>query len=1186
MKKRDGYVLRRMLILFVLFMCSLGIWTPHLNAQNKSKRVTINLQSAEIGKFFSEIQKQSGLNFLMTTEEKRNAPKVTVHEKNQPVEAVLDKVLGKLGYIYHIENGLVSIRGRFTQDNTRRLTGVLRDIEGEPLIGAQVRVRDMKIYTVTGTDGSFALDIPVGPCVVDYSFVGMHKKTDIFKVGNADIYKNVELKYATDIDEVVVTGYQDFDKSRVAGSVSQITSKDLDLTGNNTLEQAMQGKLAGVAIQNESGLVGVKQKTRVRGTSTLLGSQEPIWVVDGVIQEDPLPFKATEFDTQGGITEDNFDYIRNFVGNSISWLNPNDIDRITVLKDASATAIYGVRAANGVIVINTKRGKIGNLAVSYSGGVTFGERVSYHALERMNSLDRVAVSKEIFSRGLTASWTNNNIGYAGALSDYLFHKTTAEEFEAQVAKLETTNTDWFKILFRNPVSHRHSVSFSGGSEKARYYTSLSYNKSNGTAIGNDSESFGTHTGINMDFSRKFRVSFDMGGSYGITNGFYTISPYTYAYNTNRAIPAYDDSGALFYYEEAVNRKQFNIINERDNTGNKNKTLQLTSSLNAYYDITKDIKFNTLFSVSVSSVKGESWATEHSNYIAKIRGYEYGTELPTSAAYKLSQLPVGGQYNASNTNQFTWNWRNSIQYDKLFNRVHAFTAMLGIEMSSSKYDGYDDTRYGYLPERGKSFAVVPSTRTNSVSGALIDNPLLTSSTPKITDTKTNNMGLYLTLNYAYDNRYVANLSVRGDASNRFGQYTNEKFNPVWAGGLRWNISREKWFGRQHVISDASLRASYGYQRNMASNFSPSLIVRIPSGSSANSKVVDLRTGDYLLYVSNLPYDDLRWEKTFSQNYGMDLGLFNNQIRLSVEYYYKKGTDMISYVAIPREYGIENMPVNSGSVTNSGYELSMGFTPVRTKNFTWNVSLNTSKNFNEVTKVGMQNISWRTSTSGSYFKDGYAATSFWAFKFEGVDKETGYPMIDLTTPEGADTSDPTTFMECVGKLDPDFTGGLNMSFRYKQLSLSTNFYLQLGGKKFLAQAYESSILPTEYMNLSTELLNRWTPTNVSAAFPGLPDHALTNIKLPNGSYSTLYEMYNYSTARVVSASSLRCNSISLSYNVPDQWLRKHLHVKSLSLGASVNNIFSIVSKDFHGRDPEVATGQQPRTRSASLNMNVSF
>ena len=514
-------------------------------------------------------------------------------------------------------------------------------------------------------------------------------------------------------------------------------------------------------------------------------------------------------------------------------------------------------------------------------------------------------------------------------------------------------------------------------------------------------------------------------------------------------------------------------------------------------------------------------------------------------------------------------------------------MLGIELSSTKNSGFSSTAYGYLKYRGKSFTQVPITLVNPVSQAEYANELQKKFTRKITDKKTNQMGAYLTVNYAYDGKYVVNFSVRMDASNRFGRYANENFNPVWAGGLRWNVAREVWFSKQNIVSDLSLRFSYGYQRNMATNYSPSLIVKVPS-SSASSAVTDQNTGEDLLEISSLPYEDLRWEKTSSYNYGVDMGLFDNKIRVGFEYYVKKGKDMITSLLVPREYGIENMPVNGGSMNNSGWELSVSFTPVRTKNFTWDMGLNTSKNNNKITKVGMQNLTWKTAVSGDYYKKGYAVSSFWAFDCEGIDQTTGYPIINLDMPEGSDPlNDPTVYMKYAGKLDPYFTGGLTMSFRYKQLSLSTGFYLQVGGKKFLMNAYESQTLPSEYENLSSELNTRWRPGDTDARFPGLPDKNVVNFLLPGTTtvYTNEYEMYNYSNARVVNASSLKCNNISLNYSFPER-IANQLGVKFISLGASMSNPFTIASKDFKGRDPEVATGAQPVTSSYSFSLNVTF
>lgn len=1189
--KKVNYV--KKLFLLMLFTLTFQLQISAEGNQDPSKQISLNFTNEKLSTALKKIEKASGYKLIFSYEDVEPY-RISASFIRKNVRDILDALfVGKpFNYTVQSQKGVIIITEKVRNtDKIRMVSGQVLDVNRSPLPGVNIMVIGVPQQTATDENGNYFVQIPENSGVtLIYSFVGMKQKEVRVKSSFSGSRLNTVIldEDSKMMREVVVTGYQVLDKTRIAGAVSSVSSKDLYLNGVNTLEQALQGNLPGVVVTNTSGLVGVRQQTRVRGTSTLMGSQDPIWVVDGVIQEDPLPFNTQTFNSLGEINSDNFDYIRNYVGNSISWLNPNDIENVTVLKDASATAIYGVRAANGVIVIKTKRGKEGAPSVSYSMGLNYGERVSYDRLGMMNSKERVDVSREIFDRGLIASWTNNNIGYAGAINQYLNKEITYDELNTQVAKLETTNTDWFKILFRNPLSHNHSASVSGGSDKTRYYASIGYNSTMGTAIGNNSNAYSGRMGLDMDISSKLKVSFNLAGSHSTTDGFNIVNPYNYASTVNRSIPAYDENGDLNYYRVSSGFL-YNAINERDQSGSQNKVLALNSSLNVNYNPIKDIRIQSLFSVNTSSALGHSYATERTEYIARIRNYDFGTATPVDAAYKLSKLPRGGEYNEDDNRSTSWSWRNTISYDKLINKVHAITAMLGVDVSSTKYNGYSTVQYGYLRDRGESFATVPVTYSSTYGTTTYTyaNTLYADKyTNKITDRLTNSLASYFTLNYAYDNRYVVNFSVRTDASNRFGKSTNENFNPVWAGGLRWNMGRENWFKPNPVISDLSLRASFGYQRNLASSYSPNLIVKIPSGAS--SSVTDVNTGEDLLTISMLPYADLRWEKTISTNYGIDLSLVDNKIRLSAEYYKKIGKDMIVSLDVPEEYGVINMPVNGGSMDNHGYEISLAFTPVRTKNFTWNLSLNTSKNVNLVTKTGLQNPTWHTAVSGNLHKDGYPSAGFWAFRYTGIDQTTGYPIIDLTAKDGSDPkTDPTAYMEYMGSMDPDFTGGLNTSFRYKNLTLSTSLYVQLGGKKFLSPAYKTTLLPSEYENLSTELNARWRPGDTDAKFPGLPDKNLTNFLIPGTtqSYSNYYEMYNYSTERVVSASTLRCNNVSLSYMFP-QSLAHKLYCNNLAVSCSASNLFSIVSKGFRGRDAEVATGAQPRTRSYSLNLSVTF
>jgi TonB-linked SusC/RagA family outer membrane protein len=1172
-------------------------------ANGYSQKVTLSETEAPLEKVFREIKKQTGYVFFYDEAWLKQARKVNVHVANAPLEEVLAICFKDQPLTFSIVGTTVVIKKSNTLAPERDaiaeppplidIRGVVRNEKGEPLEGVSIMVKGTKRGTTTDANGGFILAKLEKNTVLVITAVG-HDPKELTIPENGFLNITLQVKQNEMSATVIVsTGYQDLRKTHVAGSVATIKASELAFNGTNTLEQALQGRLPGLVVINNDGLVGTRQKTIVRGVSTLTGTQDPVWVVDGIIQTDPLPFKATTLNAFGAITPDNFDYVRNFVGNSISWLNVNDIEDITVLKDASATAIYGVRAANGVIVINTKKGKEGPPTVTYSNTVNIGEKVTYDKLELMNSKERVAVSKEIFDRGLTSTFTVNNIGYAGALDDYLYGRITYEQFNAKVKYFETVNVNWFDRLFRNPVSMNQSISLSGGNANTRYYSSFGYTNTKGTAIGNDNKSYSANIGVNTRLSKKLTVSVRLSATLAETNGFYKVDPYSYASTINRAIPGLDSAGNRLFYKSRSGYL-FNIENELDNSTSSNKNFSVNTNFNINYDILPGLRFNSLFSINQSSVTGYSAATERTEYIAggiiaggiALRGFDYGTAKPTDAAYINSRLPVGGEYNQDDTRNTSWNWRNSLSWSRVFHLKHALSVMLGQEASSSHYEGVSATNYGYLPERGKAFVALPLT----IGSANTANPLLNSNRKILTDRTTNNMGYYGTLSYSYDNRYVLNFSVRSDASNRFGQFTGEKFNPVYAGGVRWNMMYEQWVQQLKWLSTFSVRASFGYQRNIVANVSPDLIARIPTSPAV--QVVDLFTGEPRLVISSLPYGDLRWEKTATVNLGLDFGFFKNRVNGSVEYYIKDGTDLITTLPVPVEYGVVSMPVNGGDLVNKGLEVSLGFIPIQKKDYTLSVSFNTSKTFNTLKRAGIQNPTWRVATSGSLYVNEYPVSGFWAFDFTGIDPANGLPTFNLGVANGKDAiKDPSAYMKYMGRLNPDLTAGMNLNFRYKMFTFSSGLYLQVGGKRFLTRAYtvvsQSSVgLPTEYENLSRELLGRWTPQNTNASFPGLPSSGISNLLLPDGkTYSNVYEMYNNSSARVVDASTLRVNNIGISYTLP-QKISNKIRSKTINAGLGMSNVFAWVSKDFKGRDAEVATGQQPRTRSYSVRMSVSF
>lgn len=1173
------------MLLAVLLPAALGVL-----GQTSKSTLTLRMKDATIMEVLSRVQDMTALEVDYDAESRVIASRVktSVDVKDAPLDILLRMVLIEHQMLAETDGRTIHIKKvNFSRGGTssrRVLRGMVTNESGETIVGATIVLRGTKIATVSDFEGNFTIDIPdVDHPAIVVSYLGMEPQTIDVSTRRAVVVKLADDKNT--LEDVVVTGYQRIRRSDMVGSNTMVRGKDLDLLGTNSLEQMLQGKMAGTVVTNQSGVVGQRQKVRVRGTSTLLGSQEPVWVVDGVIQTDPLPFKQQELNSLGDISQDNMDMIRNFVGSAISWLDPNDIDNITVLKDASATVLYGVKAANGVIVITTKRGVKGRLSVGYHGGLSVGERISYDKMNLMNSRERNDVSREIYERRLVSQRSLEPVGYEGLLARYLNQEISYDEFSAAAKKLDTQNTDWFELLFRNPLSHSHSVSVSGGSDRITYYGSLSANYNNGTQIGNSSNRYGASVRLNTQLNRRLQLSVNLSGSTGKTESFSSyVNPYSYATKTSRVIPAYNDDGSLYYYPYQTFGYRYNVINERDQTGNENESRSFNMSARLQWDITDGLRYETTFGMAASNTTGAMWASERTYAMTSQRGYEYGAYSPADAKYRSSRLPHGGQYSSSENHSLSYTWTNQLSYNTVLGKDHRLSLLAGEEVRSEQYNGFNTMRYGYLPDRGKTFATVPLLIENG--NYQIANTLYNSMTNTLTDRRSNYLGFYASASYSYKERYTATASFRTDASNRFGQDTRNRFLPVWSVGGRWNVINESWMEHQRVVSDLALRVTYGWQGNAVENYGPELIAQIPANA------VDNRTGEYKLNIRSLAYPDLRWEKTKTWNLGVDLGFWHNRIQLGFEYYYKRTTDMIVNMPVPMEYGVATTPVNGGSMVNKGAELSLNTTLVQTKKFNWNMSLNWAKNFNEVQSMINENENWRTAVSGALNKKGYPVQSIWAFEFAGINQENGDPMFVVPTPEEnpAAVTDATAWMKFMGSLEPDFTGGLSTSLRYTNVSLSASFNLNLGGKRFLAPMFSEEIVinvPSAYTNLPKDFAAHWRQPGDVTNVPGIPsrDVQQRSVSLPSGLTEYSYRMYNYSDIRVVSGSYLRCNNIMLSYYFP-QRIVSPLGIHNLSCSLGVSNPFIIKSRDYKGLDPEVATGSQPVTRTYSFNLNISL
>ncbi len=464
-------------LLMLLFCMNLS---AGIHAQEA--KFSVAVENGNIREIIRIIKQQSDYTFVYNVEELDHIGSITMNVKDSDVRTILDVCLKNSGYTYSILDKVIVIRKAELQQQKqiKKIRGIVTDKKKAPLPGVTVLIKGTTIGVSTDQNGRFEIVQPKDSNVtLIVSFIGMKTQTIVYKGKELNIVMEED---SQEMEEVVVTGYQVINRRKNTGSSQRLKMDDIMTAGVPNLDQMLEGRISGMTLVSGSGEVGVAPKIRIRGTSTLIGNREPLWVVDGIIVQDPVPISAEELNDP--------DYI-NRIGNAIAGLNPQDIERLDVLKDAAATALYGTKAANGVIVITTKKGRVGAPIINYNMTTTFRQRPRYsdRKIELMNSKERIQFSRELNEQHYVFSGHFNYVGYEGLLNDLYNGKINDTQFAEKVAYLETLNTDWFKLLTEDSFSHQHTVSISGGSNKTRYYASIGYSRDNDVLKGNYNERY-------------------------------------------------------------------------------------------------------------------------------------------------------------------------------------------------------------------------------------------------------------------------------------------------------------------------------------------------------------------------------------------------------------------------------------------------------------------------------------------------------------------------------------------------------------------------------------------------------------------------------------------------------------------------------------------------------------------------
>ena len=1136
---------------------------------------------------------------------------VTYSAKNKPAIIVINEIVKNHGLIVVRNEKTNSMTIRKLRQGEKRplivvnkdivVKGVVVDENGEPLVGATVVINSER-STVTNDKGEYTLIASSGSQLVKYSFIGF--RTQMLSAAKASKTPKIVLSEDNTLDEVVVTGYQKIDRRELTSSIYKIDAKDLEQIGALTIDQMLEGKAPGLMVSNLSTTPGAAAKVRVRSSGTFTGSREPLWVIDGIPYEDPVPLSASEINS--------FDNV-NLIGNALSGLNPQDIESINILKDASATAIYGTRAANGVIVITTKRGQQGRTRLSYNGTMSIQQRPRYGDFNLMNSLERIDVSREIYERDL--AYPENIIsyvGYEGALKDYLSGDTTFGEFQNCVSRLETLNYDWFDALYRNSLSQTHNVNVSGGANNTRFYFSVGYADNQGSEKGVDLNRITARSNLDVDVTKNLKIQLSMSGSvqeakynHSSTNAFNT------AYYTSRAVPCYNADGSLFYidkqmdvYDNTTITGKYNIINERNNSQKSidNKDLNITAAIN--WDIMPGIKFIGTGSYRNTTNLNEEWISENTYYIANLRKYDAFSDKIDELVNKQSSVPFGGLYSNGHTSQRSYTMKLQLNFNKVLWKKHVFNLNLGYEINSVKYLGTTgNTAPGYNHSQGRSFITLPSYTINSDGtvksfGYVNMIKWLTgdgsySIYPSITDRLSNKMSYLGIFNYSYDNRYVFNFNMRSDGSNTFGQYERYKFRPAWSMSGRWNIHNEKFMPKHGACEELALRVSYGF-RGTSPSALPYMIIR--------NYMYNSNYGENLAQVSSLPNANLSWEKTSTVNVGLNHSWFGGRLSGSIDFAYSKGTDLLLSRKVSLVNGQATQLYNGGSKEDYSYEMDLR--GVIIKNKTWGLSVNgnvTHTHERVLAGYESETLDINDYLSGSIYQTGFPTDAFYSYQFDGLDKN-GLPTFKNLHETGTMAQYFNKVLTYSGRRTPTVYGGFGMELRWKDFTLSSTFSYKLGHHVRLLSLYNGNQnMPMPYENMSSEFVNRWRKPGDEATcvIPSLSNERLSvgetslyNVQVTYGeivptSNNNLWYMYDHSDARVVKGDFIRWQNLTLRYNVAKDIIR-HLGLSSATLMMQVSNlgVWAFDGK-LKGQDPEqVQSIGMPAARTYNFSLNIGF
>lgn len=1061
--------------------------------------------------------------------------------------------------------------------------GTVVDENGEPVIGASVFIKGTKTGAVTDIDGKFSLKSSAGKTLV-ITYVGYEKAEEKAKDGMR--VQLVPTSHA--LGEVVVTGMQKMDKRLFTGATAKIDADKAKLDGIADVSRALEGRISGVSVQNVSGTFGTAPKIRVRGATSIYGDSKPLWVIDGVIQEDAVDVSADDLSSGDAVT---------LISNAIAGLSADDIESFQVLKDGSATSIYGARAMAGVVVITTKRGKAGRSTVNYTGEFTYRLKPSYSQYNISNSQEQMGIYKEMEEKGWLefASLANSSTsGLYGKMYTLMsqYDKTngqfglpyTEAAMNQYLQQAEFRNTDWFDLLFNNNIVQNHSVSISSGSDKAALYASVSVMNDPGWTKDSKVERYTANMNASFNLSKNLTVSILTNGSYrdqqapgtlarttnvvdGSVNRSFDINPFSYAMNTSRTL----DPNETY----TRNYAPFNIFKELDNNYIDLSVADMKFQGEVTWKPILGLEFHALGAYRVQKTSQEHFILNESN---QAEAYRAGVDDPNVMynnpylyqdpdkpnSLPITVMPTGGIYTRDDYMVRQLDFRGTVQYNKVWNDTHIMNLFGGMEANKTDNDQMMHSDYGVDYNNGRLVTITPE----FYKQAKEEGTVLSS----FSRAWTRNLAYFLSGNYSYKGRYTVNLTGRYEGSNKLGRSRSARWLPTWNVSGAWNAHEENFFKRWMqktggAVSHLSFRASYSLTADRGPSWVTNALPVIYSSNIWRPQGDQVETG---LYIYDLANDELTYEKKHELNFGLDAGFLNNRINLNFDIYWRNNYDLIGVIETQGVGGIIAKYANVATMKSNGVEATLSTRNIEKKNFSWTSDLTFSYATNEISDLDSRSnvIDLITGTSTTHFREGYPVSALFSIPFVGLNDE-GIPQFinedgEITTTDiNFQEYDKIDYLKYEGPTEPTITGGFNNTLTYKNWRLNIFITYSFGNKIRLDPVFSASY--SDMSAMPKEFKNRWAVPG-DEAYTDIPAIASMRQYIDDNNLAYAYNAYNYSTARVADGGFIRLKDVSLTYDLPKKFLGK-IGLSTASLKLDATNLFLLYSdKKLNGQDPE--------------------